>query len=67
MPQSNILLLEEYDALAVAISLALKKFAPHHSAAVARSLADAEKLAFDLDPELFILDVDPPWHFANDF
>ncbi len=28
MPQSNILLLEEYDALAVAISLALKKFAP---------------------------------------
>ena len=50
MPQSNILLLEEYDALAVAISLALKKFAPRHAAAVARSLAEAEELASNLDP-----------------
>ncbi len=43
MPQRNILLLEEYDALAVAISSALKKFAPQHFGAVARSLAEAEK------------------------
>ena len=67
MPQSNILLLEEYDALAVAISLALKKFAPHHAAAVARSLAEAEELASNLDPELFILDVDPPWASLTNF
>ena len=67
MPQRNILLLEEHDALAAAISSALKKFAPQHFGAVARSLAEAEKLASDLDPELFILDVDPPWHSANDF
>ncbi len=67
MPQRNILLLEEYDALAVAIGLALKKFAPQHFGAVARSLADAEKLASDVDLELFILDVDPPWTGLTSF
>jgi len=44
VPQHNILLLEEYDALAAAISSALKKFAPQHARVVARSLAEAEKL-----------------------
>ncbi len=67
LPQRNILLLEEYDALAAAISSALKKFAPHQFGAVARSLAEAEKLASDLDPELFILDVDPPWTGLTNF
>ena len=67
VPQRNILLLEEYDALAAAISSALKKFAPQHFGAVARSLAEAEKLASDLDPELFILDVDPPWAGLTNF
>ena len=67
VPQRNILLLEEYDALAAAISSALKKFAPQHFSAVARSLAEAEKLASDLDPELFILDVDPPWAGLTNF
>lgn len=60
-PQPSIVLLEEYDALAAAISSALKKFAPHHIAVVARSLGELEKLAGDLNPELFIFDVDPPW------
>jgi len=59
--QRSILLLEEYDALAAAISSALRKFAPQHFGAVARTLTDAEKLAADLSPELFIIDVDPPW------
>jgi DNA-binding response OmpR family regulator len=59
--QRSILLLEEYDALAAAISSALRKFAPKHFGAIARSLSDAEKFAADLAPELFILDVDPPW------
>jgi len=67
LPQHNILLLEEYDALAAAISSALKKFAPQHFNAVARSLAEAEKLSADLDPELFILDVDPPWAGLTNF
>jgi len=67
VPQRNILLLEEYDALAAAISSALKKFAPQHFGAVARSLAEAEKMASDLDPELFILDVDPPWTGLTNF
>ena len=67
VPQHNILLLEEYDALAAAISSALKKFAPKHFGAVARSLSEAEKLASDLEPELFIVDVDPPWAGLTNF
>ena len=60
-PQPSIVLLEEYDALAAAISSALKKFAPRHNSVVARSLKEVEKLAGDLRPELFVFDVDPPW------
>jgi DNA-binding response OmpR family regulator len=67
VPQHNILLLEEYDALAAAISSALKKFAPQHFGAVARSLSEAEKLASNLEPELFIVDVDPPWAGLTNF
>ena len=61
VPQPSIVLLEEYDALASAISSALKKFAPRHSGVIARSLKEVEKLAGDLRPELFVFDVDPPW------
>jgi len=61
MPQSSVLLLEEYDALAVAIGSALKKFAPGHPVSVARSLAEAETLAGQALPALLIMDVDPPW------
>src|SRR5437016_10806590 len=67
MPQRSILLLEEYDALAAAISSALRKFAPQHFGAVARSIAEAEKLASELDPELFVVDVDPPWTGLTNF
>ena len=67
VPQRSILLLEEYDALAAAISSALKKFAPKHVGAVARSLADAEKLAANFKPELFVLDVDPTWRGLTNF
>jgi DNA-binding response OmpR family regulator len=59
--QPSIVVLEEYDALAAALSSALKKFAPHHNGAFAGSLKEVEKLAGDLGPELFIFDVDPPW------
>ena len=67
VPQRSILLLEEYDALAAAISSALRKFAPQHFGAVARSITDAEKLASELDPELFVVDVDPPWSGLTNF
>ena len=67
VPQRSILLLEEYDALAAAISSALRKFAPQHFGAVARSIAEAEKLASELDPELFVVDVDPPWTGLTNF
>jgi len=67
VPQRSILLLEEYDALAAAISSALRKFAPQHFGAVARSITDAEKLASELDPELFVVDVDPPWTGLTNF
>ena len=61
VPRPGIVLLEEYDALAAAISSALKKFAPHHAGGVAHSIKELEKLAADSNPELFIFDVDPPW------
>src|SRR5205085_2608357 len=61
LPQPSIILLEEYDALAAAIGSALRKFAPRHNVAVARSIRELEKFATNLSPELFILDVDPPW------
>ncbi len=63
----NVLLLEEYDALAVAIASALTKFAPQHKVLVARSVGDAEKLATKSDPELFVIDVDPPWPGLTEF
>jgi DNA-binding response OmpR family regulator len=61
VPQPSIVLLEEYDALAAAIGSALKKFAPEHAGVVARSVKELEKLGTELEPELFIFDVDPPW------
>ncbi|CAN5424533.1 hypothetical protein BH20VER3_BH20VER3_14880 [soil metagenome] len=56
----GILLVEEYSALGVAISSALKKFAPLHAVRVAHNFAEAEAFAAELRPELFILDLDPP-------
>jgi DNA-binding response OmpR family regulator len=63
----SILLLEEYDALAVAIGSALKKFAPQHAISVAPYLREAEKLAAEINPELFVIDVDPPWLGLTEF
>ncbi len=57
----EILLLEDYPALATAISSALRKFAPGHSSHVARTLKEFETLAAKLAPELLLIDVDPPW------
>ena len=58
--ERNVLLIEEYAALAIAIESALKKFAPQHRSHVAASLAEARTIALERKPELIILDFDPP-------
>jgi DNA-binding response OmpR family regulator len=58
--QHNVLLIEEYDALSVAIQSALTKFAPRHRVHAVRSLAEARLAALEQKPELIILDFDPP-------
>ena len=63
----SILLIEEYDALAVAIGSALKKFAPRHATSVARSIAEARILANKIAPELFVVDSDPPLSGITEF
>jgi DNA-binding response OmpR family regulator len=63
----NILLLEEYDALAAAIGSALEKFAPQHATAVASSLAEAEVLAEKLSPALIVVDFDPAYPGLTEF
>jgi DNA-binding response OmpR family regulator len=56
----SVLLVEEYDALAAAITSALKKFAPRHRVRAVESLADAEASMAETSPLLLIVDVDPP-------
>jgi len=55
----GILLVEEYGALGVAIASALHKFAPLHKVRVAHTFAEAETAAATIQPELFVLDLDP--------
>jgi DNA-binding response OmpR family regulator len=63
----SVLLVEEYDALSAAITSALKKFAPRHRIHVVESLAEAQKKAGDLQPQLIIADFDPPLSDAVNF
>jgi CheY-like chemotaxis protein len=64
---SSVLLVEEYDALAAAITSALKKFAPRHRTHAVESLAEAEAIAAEAKPQLFIVDFDPPRSDAVEF
>ena len=66
-PRRSILLLEEYDALSAAIGAALRKFAPEHDLAIAKTLRDAEIFAGKNAPELFVIDADPPWAGITNF
>jgi DNA-binding response OmpR family regulator len=63
----SVLLIEEYDALAAAITSALKKFAPRHRTRMVASLAEADAAAAETQPLLFIVDLDPPQPGAIDF
>ena len=64
---SSVLLVEEYDALAAAITSALKKFAPRHRTHAVESLSQAEEIARETKPQLFIVDFDPPRSDAIEF
>ena len=48
----SVLLIEEYDALAAAITSALKKFAPRHQTRVVASLAEAAESYFSQSEQL---------------
>lgn len=63
----NLLLIEDYDALVVAISSALRKFAPAHERHVAGSLREAQRTADEHRPELVIIDLDPPQSSVVEF
>lgn len=63
----SVLLIEEYDALAAAITSALKKFAPQHRTLVVESLAGAEAVLAQTRPQLLIIDFDPPHPDAIEF
>jgi DNA-binding response OmpR family regulator len=63
----SVLLIEEYDALAAAITSALKKFAPQHRTRVVESLSEAESAAAETQPQLFVIDFDPPHPNAIEF
>lgn len=63
----SVLLIEEYDALAAAITSALKKFAPQHRTRAVESLGEAEAAAAEISPQLFIIDFDPPHPNTVDF
>ena len=64
---SSVLLVEEYDALSAAITSALKKFAPRHRTRAVESLVQAEAAAAETEPQLFIVDFDPPRSDALEF
>jgi DNA-binding response OmpR family regulator len=64
---SSVLLVEEYDALAAAITSALKKFAPRHNVRAVESLAEAEASVAESTPQLLIVDFDPPRPDAIEF
>jgi len=66
-PHRSVLLIEDYDALAVAIGSALRKFAPDRATHVARSLAEARVLAAKSAPDLFIIDFDPHYPGLTEF
>lgn len=63
----SVLLIEEYDALAAAITSALKKFAPQHRTRVVETLSEAEAAAAETMPQLFVIDFDPPHSNAVEF
>lgn len=56
----GILLIEEYQALAIAFRSALKKVATSREIHVVRSLREAEEFVQNAKPALLVLDFDPP-------
>jgi DNA-binding response OmpR family regulator len=63
----KIILVEDYDALAVAFGSLLRRLRPNHITQVVRSLSAAEATAEQESPELFVIDFDPPHRGAVSF
>jgi DNA-binding response OmpR family regulator len=51
----------------VALTSALKKFAPQHQIRVVESLGEAEAATTETEPQLFVIDFDPPHPNAIEF
>jgi DNA-binding response OmpR family regulator len=63
----QVLILESDEQIAIEIVSALEAAAPGTRAVVAASLGEAQELAFDQKPALFVLDVDATYDLAQDF
>lgn len=63
----TILLIEEYDALAAALTSALRQFAPRHGVFNVRTFSDATSSLQNVCPELVIIDFDPPADGVTEF
>jgi len=63
----QVLILQPDEQIAAEILSALEQGAPGTRAAVARSLSEAQQLAHDQKPALFVLDVDASYDIAQEF
>lgn len=63
----HILLIEGYDALAAALGAALEKFAPDHAISIVSSCSAAQSVVNEIEPDLLVLDFDPPVAGAMEF
>ena len=63
----QVLILEPDEKVAGEIVSALEQAAPGTRAAVAQSLSEAQDLAHDQKPALFVLDVDATYDLAQEF
>ncbi|MGH8163595.1 MAG: response regulator, partial [Rhodanobacteraceae bacterium] len=63
----QVLILEPSEKLSTEIISALREAQPGTSSAVARSVAEAQRLVIEQKPELFVLDVDADYAAAQEF
>src|ERR1700704_2042913 len=64
---SRILVLEPDEKLASEVTTALQKVAPDATVDLARNLEEAQRMAMDTKPDLFVLDVDATYDLGQEF
>jgi DNA-binding response OmpR family regulator len=64
---ARILVLEPDEKLASEITTALQKVAPDATVDLARNLEEAQRMAMDTKPDLFVLDVDATYDLGQEF